>query len=44
MGEANNQYQDYLKDSSEHSFFLKEIEPIKGGGEVLVKEEVFQNV
>ena len=29
MGEAKNQYQDYLKDSSEHSFFLKEIEPIE---------------
>ena len=29
MGEANNQYQDYLKNPSEHSFFLKEIEPIE---------------
>ena len=29
MGESNNQYQDYLKNPSEHSFFLKEIETIE---------------
>lgn len=29
MGEANNQYQDYLKNPSEHYSFLKEIEPIE---------------
>ena len=29
MGESSNQYQDYLKNPTEHSFFLKEIEPIE---------------
>ena len=29
MGEASNQYQDYLKSPCEHFFFLMEIEPIE---------------
>ena len=27
LGESNNEFQDYLKNSSKHSFFLTEVDP-----------------